>query len=346
MADVLTLATQAVAAYDGVDDLATSGPLVSGEFDYLTSGGSASAMRFALPVVFDPDTDQIDEAILNLWIKRINSEEEPAAGQKHTIGVLAAGSQVLPTTSAGVQGAAVGSEVKTIGTGTYSPALDYSVGTSYGWVAIDLTEAFAEALAAGRLDGTHVVVMILPNDYQFGAHVSAHGLTEANPPTIDLEYSLADAFADFELSLEQTLDGITVEAEAYAPERYAAADVTLAGVTIAAETAVAIHAAGAFALDGIWVDAAAVIFSGLSAEIKLDGVAVAADAIQGDQRFVSGELVVGGLTVAAESFAGLGASLDSSLAGITVASQAVTIPAIRHRLLADAAPQSPFTLFA
>lgn len=190
----VNLQSQIVVAYNGTDDLATNGPVVSGDYDYmLISGGSASAMRFPLPEDFN-DSATITNAKLTINIRRYDSSESPVdpeipnTDQRHELGILAASSQVLPTTVGGVQSAAMGTDVKTIGYGTYSPALDYSTNTSFTSLDVDLTDAMEEARIAGRLAGTHVVVLFQPVNYYGSAYLAIKGITESPIPTFELTW--------------------------------------------------------------------------------------------------------------------------------------------------------------
>lgn len=184
----LTLHSQAVRAYDGVNDLASSGPLWSGEADSVSV--SASAVRFQLPPDFDHNAP-IGAATLNIFVRRFDGTyEDPAtAQQRHAIGILAATNQELPTTGAAVSSAPRGTEQRTIGVGTYSPALDHTAGTAYAWVAIDLTAAMLQAQSAGRLGGGYVVVLVQPLNYEPGAYLTAHGSGNTSPATLDLTYT-------------------------------------------------------------------------------------------------------------------------------------------------------------
>ncbi len=192
----VNLQTQIVVAYNGADDLASNGPVVSGDYDYmLISGGSAAAMRFPLPEDFD-DSSTITNAKLTINVRRYDSSESPVdpeipnTDQRHELGILASSSQVLPTTVSGVQSAAMGTDIKTIGYGTYSPALDYSTNTTFTSLDVDLTDALEEARSAGRLAGTHVVVLFQPVNYYGSAYLAIKGITESPIPTLELTWTL------------------------------------------------------------------------------------------------------------------------------------------------------------
>jgi len=213
----VNLQTQIVVAYNGTDDLATSGPIVSGDYDfYLVSGGSASALRFPLPEDFE-SSNTITNAKLTISVKRSDSPESPAdpevpnTSQRHEFGVLASSSQVLPTTAAGVQSAAMGTEVKTIGFGTYSPALDHSTNTTFTSTEINLTDALEEARVAGRLAGTHIVILFQPVDNYGGAYLQVKGLTETPLPALEITWTEgAPVYFLFD-DIEITSDGVYLD---------------------------------------------------------------------------------------------------------------------------------------
>lgn len=320
MPTTLNLSSQAVAVYDGGDDFATSGPLVSGDFDAMMVE-SHSAMRFELPEGFDPGTDLVTSAVLSIWGRRKDSEEEPTAGQRHQVGILASGSQTLPTTKAGVQSAAVGTVVRTIGTGSYSPALDETVGTAFGWVTIDLTAAMEEARESARLSGGWVVVLVKPLNYEFGAHVEAQGLTQANLPTISFDWDLAPTQ---DLNLDAVLDPLTLEAELFAAN----------GVFVDA------------VLDPIGLAADAVLFGQADLVATLDSLSIDCQAIQGVFLEVELEASLASLSLDAYLAAGSNANLDAVLDPLTLESRAVLGSRVRFGLLADGPRDASFSLFA
>lgn len=180
----LSLHSQAVFAYDGASDIATTGLIWSGLADLMASPANASALRFNLPGDFDSAT-AVESATLNLYARYYDSE---AANQRHRVGILAATPQVLPSTGSAVYSAPIGSAVRTLGLGTYSPALDVTLTATLTWHAIDLTDAVNEAIAANRLSGGSLIVLVQPLNYGYGAYIGAHGINLTNPATLSLDY--------------------------------------------------------------------------------------------------------------------------------------------------------------
>lgn len=158
------------------------------------SMNAASAIRFELPDDF-VGSGIIESVVLNLYCRTASMYED----YRIRIGVPATTSQVLPSNLSAITAQAVGSETKLIGNGTFSPALDHTIGLSDGWVAIDVTDMIIEALAAGRLVSDYVVFTFVPTG-SYDAYWTAHGIGNVNPPTLDLDYAEASPPPDPEIA--------------------------------------------------------------------------------------------------------------------------------------------------
>lgn len=315
----LTLQSQAVAAYDGGDDLATSGALVSGWYDGVII--NASAMRFALPSGFD-GSESIASATLNLFILHFS---DGYLKHRHRISILAASSQVLPSTGAGVRTATGGSDSKTIGVGTYSPALNYTVGTTAAWVAIDITDAMIAAQAASRLNGGHVVVLLQgldADELTFGeypdllVYLDADGIGETNPATIDITYS--DAEESSTLVLDEDLAAWTITAEAEVRSQIAAVDEPIAPWTLdaAAQTQNTASLSQTFPQWSLQALAASPILG--QADLTVQPWTLDAVAQNGEGRQAALAADLDPWTITAEVMVGNPAVLDQSLAPWTL----------------------------
>jgi hypothetical protein len=303
----LTLHSQATIANGG---LFAVGTIFSGDPD---ASGAAAALRFALPSGFD-NTQRVVGATLNLYASRSSASDE----QRHQVGVLNSSSQVLPMTEAGVENAAIVSPVRMIGFGTFDPAINVEVPTSDSFIEIDLLLSFEAADNAGLLDGGFVVVLIQPLDFGSLVWISAAGLTQTNPPTIDFEYD-ADVFT-VEATLSYTLDDVVLHAEVIEGP-IGDLDVTLEDVTLEATGNVAERfALLAVTLDNVTLASTAEVTIAANVDVTLDSVALTSSAIM----FAQADLAVTLDDVALDSFgtqvAAIAGDLDVSLDAVALAS--------------------------
>jgi len=183
----LTLHSQAVRYFNGGDNRVTTGTLFAGDTGSFPGFETASAMRFQLPDDFGGG-ETINEATLNIRAF-VDDGMGHGDGIKVRLRILADTDQSLPATADGIRDASGGSQQKTIGWGTYSPAIDYVLTTTPATTAIDLTAAFSEAASDGRLSGGWVVVLMQAMDYGEYVGVQVSGIGTADEPTIDLNYS-------------------------------------------------------------------------------------------------------------------------------------------------------------
>jgi hypothetical protein len=185
----LDLISQGVHSYDGDNDIAISGPLWSGDADLTVI--SASAIRFLLPNQYLEQ--QITAATLTIRVRRgVPNQSVETFLQKHKIGILASATQNIPATGAAINSLALTSAIKTIGEGTFSPALDYSITDVYSVIEIDITAMLDEARTNGYLGGEHVVVVIQPVSYESANYLEATGIGDVNEPSLSMTWTIND----------------------------------------------------------------------------------------------------------------------------------------------------------
>lgn len=110
-----------------------------------------SAIRFALP----PGIISITSATLHITSAAYASYSNSELKTKW--GVLAASSQVLPTTEPALLAAPITSAGRLIGYD--APGMDYTLTLSNAAYNVDLTAALQEALSLGYLSGDYVVIL-------------------------------------------------------------------------------------------------------------------------------------------------------------------------------------------
>lgn len=204
----LDLVSQGVHSYDGGNDLATTGPLWSGDVDLTII--SASAIRFLLPNQYAGQ--QITAATLTIRVRRgTPGQSVETFLQKHKIGILASTTQSIPTTGSAINSLSITSAIKTIGEGTFSPILDYEITDVYSVVTIDITDMMIEARNANYLDGEHVVVVIQPVSYESANYIEANGIDDVNEPSLSMTWALDDVtYFQFD-SVVITADGLYLD---------------------------------------------------------------------------------------------------------------------------------------
>jgi len=341
----LTLHSQATVTNGG---LASSGVIYSGDPD---ASGAAAALRFAMPADFD-ETKKVFSATLNLYVKRTDSSE--TTDQQHSVAVMSAFDQNLPTTEAGVKNATQQSPIRTLGFGTYSPALDHELSTSFQWIAINLSGSFEAADDAGMLDDGFVVLLIQPIDFESLGFISADGLGDANPPTIDLEYDddPGQVLADLSHTLDSvalsseaiegpigdlavTLEAVTLEATGNVAERFALLAVTLDDVTLASTADLTIAANVDVTLDSVTLTSSVVMFAQADLAVTLDDVAL--DSFGTQVAAIAGDLSVtlDDVALASDASASGGGFLAVTIDDVTLGSEVIGPRVGRVGLFAD-----------
>lgn len=164
------------------EGFATSGQLLAGTGSLWEE--LRWAIRFKLPNDFDASAD-VASATLNLWAT--------ASPGNYRIYVAASSnpSQTLPANGTEMFSAGTMTAVKYLGTATSSPAPDYVLGGSYAPVSIDVKAMVNEARAAGYLAGGYIAFISSNSGVGSSQIINAHGIGQANPPTLSLNYSTA-----------------------------------------------------------------------------------------------------------------------------------------------------------
>lgn len=300
----LSLESQIAAKDEGET---TSGVIWSGKDDMMNA---ASAIRFELPDDF-VGAGYKESVVLNLYCRTDVMFED----YRIRIGVPATSSQVLPGNLGAITSQSVGSEAKMIGNGTFSPALDHTVGMSYGWVAIDVTEMIVEAIAAGRLSSDYVVFTFVPTA-SFDAYWTAHGIGNTNPPTLDLEYAEdSPPPPPAELELDETLDDVELTGEAYGPPFFAVLDEPLEDVELEAEVSSTVEASLNETLENVGLTASVATFIHASLDETLEDVSLDSYAGADDYWQASLDETLGDVSLAGEAITGAGghATFDETL---------------------------------
>lgn len=347
----LALDSQAVAA--GADDFLTEGYLFSGD----SGGTGGSAIRFALPAGWDGG-ETISSAKLKLYAQ--TSPFSFGTDHKSRVRVLSSSSQDLPTTNTGVEEATGGIEEKTIGSGTYTPSLDYTVSGTLAWVSIDIAAMLTEAQNAGRLSGGWVVILIQRVSADFDTTLRAEGLTQDNEPTIDLDYTdlspppderegeLDATLDDWTLDAEGSLalrgsvdsqwDDWTLDAEAEKLNQIGGLDVTLDDWTINAAGTLATNAQLNRTLDNWTLSAFGSLPITGQSDTTLDDWTTDATGHVGDSRQGAANLTMADWTIDAVAVTGIEGQLSASLDSWTIDASGTLRSSFRHDLY-------PATLF-
>lgn len=142
------------------------------------------AIRFELPSDFDSAMD-VAAATLNLYATA------SAGNYRVYLAALDSPTQTLPADNSEMFNAGALTAVKYLGTSSSSPAPDYALSGSYATVAIDVKAMVNEVRAAGYLSGGYVAFIVSNSGVSSSQIINAHGIGQANPPTLDLDYASA-----------------------------------------------------------------------------------------------------------------------------------------------------------
>lgn len=162
--------------------LSTSGTIYVGDRSFLGDPVVCSAVRFALP----PDVGIVHSATLAITASAYTSYSNSQLKTKW--GVLAASSQVLPTTEPALIAAPITSAGRLIGYD--APGMDHTLTLSDVGYNVDLTAAVQEAMSAGHLvDGDYIVILGKDHGSDDDAWMMAHGIGSPGAMELTLNYS-------------------------------------------------------------------------------------------------------------------------------------------------------------
>lgn len=175
----LSIHSQAAQRQDG---FYTSGQLLAGTGSLWEE--LRWAIRFELPGDFDSAMD-VAAATLHLYATA------SAGNYRVYLAALDSPTQTLPANNSEMFAAGALESVKYLGTSTSSPAPDYVLSASYASVEVDVKAMVNEARAAGYLSGGYVAFIVSNSGVAASQIINAHGIGQANPPTLYLDYASA-----------------------------------------------------------------------------------------------------------------------------------------------------------
>lgn len=168
-----------------------------------------SAFRFELPENFGPSSE-VHTATLQLRMMN----QVAMSDYRIRIGVPASSSQVLPSDFNNLNSTTVGSNIRNIGVGTFSPPLDHQIPNVHTWINIDVTDMMNEANLASRLGSGFVVFILRPNPYQDSSYCYIHAIGSADAPQLYINYGADSPPPEpEEAQLNETLDNIVLNSE-------------------------------------------------------------------------------------------------------------------------------------